>query len=270
MLIIVSFESSIFAQDSLKANDSVTSRDSLSSQEINKFNFSQLFHESGLLIKQPIRWKGHDWIKFGAVVAVTFAVMQEDQKIRDIALKNPKYSKSFPMEVGNQWGGFFFGPLLALTLYTTGSLSDSYKTKKIGFEIAQGILYSEAISFVSKGCIGRSRPFTNQGASAYHPFTFFDSPSNSFPAGHVDAAFALSTVLSKNAGSGFLKVLAYVPAALTVTARIIQDAHWASDVVIGGAIGYFVGTWVVNIHEKKDSRIQLSGLYPLSVKISLN
>ena len=195
LLLIVSLEPSLLAQDLIVAQDS------LSRQEKNKYNFSELFHESGLLVKQPLKWNGCDWIKFGAVAAVTFSLMQEDQKIRDIALKNPKYSKSLPMEVGNQWGGFYFGPILALTLYTTGSLANSYKTKKLGFEIAQAMLFSETISFVSKGCIGRSRPFTNKGADDYHPFTFFDSPHNSFPAGHIDAAFALSTVLSKNAGS---------------------------------------------------------------------
>ena len=206
----------------------------------------------------------------GAVAAITFALMQEDEQIRTIALKNPKYANSFPMEVGNQWGGFYFGPFLAVTLYATGSLANSNQTKKLGFEIAQGILYSEAISFVSKGIIGRSRPFTNQGASDYNPFTFFDSPHNSFPAGHVDAAIALSTVLSKNAGSGFLKVIAYIPAALTVTSRIMQDEHWASDVFIGAAIGYFVGTWVVKIHENKVPRIQVTSVYPLGLKINLN
>jgi len=264
LFFIVSVESSLLAQDSLLSSCPGNVK------EMNRYDFSQLLHESGLLVVRPIKWKGGDWIKFGVAAAVTFSLMQEDQRIRTIALNNPKYSQSLPMEVGNQWGGFYFGPILALSLYTTGILAKSYKTKKIGFEIAQGILYSEAVSFVSKGCISRSRPFTDQGASDYHPFSFFDSPHNSFPAGHVDAAVALSTVLSKNANSGFLKVIAYVPAALTVTSRIIQDEHWASDVFIGGVIGYFVGKWVVNRHEIKESRVQVVSIYPFSLKFVIN
>jgi len=258
LLFIVSFESSLLAQDSINR------------PEKNKYNFSQLIHESGLLVIQPIKWNGCDWIKFGAVGIITVALMQEDEKIRTYALDHPKYSKSIPMEIGNQWGGFFFGPLLAVTLYTTGSLAHSRKTKKIGFEIAQSMLYSEGISFISKGCIGRSRPFRNKGAFDYHPFTFFNGPRNSFPAGHLDAAFAISTVLSKNTTCGFLKVIAYVPAALTVASRIMQDEHWASDVFLGAVIGYSVGSWVVNIHENKESRVQLTSLYPLSFKVSLD
>ncbi len=258
LICIVSFETSLLAQDSLKM------------QKKNKYNLSEFVHESGLLVIQPIKWNGCDWIKFGAIAAVTYSLTHVDQRIRTIALDNPKYSKSDLMEAGNQWGGFFVGPILCVSLYTIGGLSNSYKTKKIGFEIAQAMFYSEAISFISKGCIGRARPFMDEGAFNYKPFTFFNSPQNSFPAGHVDAAFALSTVLSKNAESEFLKVLAYVPAALTVASRIYQDQHWTSDVFIGGAIGYFVGSWVVNLHDNKDSRVQLTSIYPLTFKIAIN
>ncbi|MFA5806232.1 MAG: hypothetical protein WC879_16470 [Melioribacteraceae bacterium] len=35
------------------------------------------------------------------------------------------------------------------------------------------------------------------------------------------------------------------------------------------AIGYFVGDWVVNLHEGKESPVQISSIYPFSIKISL-
>jgi hypothetical protein len=258
LLFIISFNSSLLAQDSLKI------------QEQNKYNFSELMHEAGLLVIRPIKWNGYDWIKFGVVGITTVALMQEDKKIRDFAQSNQKYPMNFLMEVGNQYGGFFFGPLLCVSLYTIGSATKSRKTKKIGFEIAQGMLYSEGISFISKGIIGRARPSVSPSAFEYHPFTFFKSPYNSFPAGHIDAAFALSTVLSRNTNCGFLKVIAYLPAALTVVSRIYQDYHWASDVFIGAAIGYSVGNWVVNLHENKESKVQLTSFYPLTFKIGLN
>ncbi len=248
----------------------VNAQDSLEIPKENKYNFHEFVHESGLYIIRPIKWKANDWLKVGAIAAITISVMQADQNIRTTALDNPKYSKTVPMEIGNQWGGFFLIPITSIALLTHGSISDNTTTKKIGFEIAQAALYSEAISFVSKGCIGRSRPFTNNGSNDYSPFTFFNSPHNSFPAGHVDAAFALSTVLSRNTKSGFLKVVAYVPAGLTAISRIYQDEHWTSDVVLGGIIGFYVGTWVVNLHENKDSRVSLSSIYPLGIKIALD
>jgi hypothetical protein len=48
----------------------------------------------------------------------------------------------------------------------------------------------------------------------------------------------------------WLKILAYVPAALSVIGRVYLDKHWTSDVFLGGAIGYLTATWVVDQHEK--------------------
>ena len=77
-------------------------------------------------------------------------------------------------------------------------------------------------------------------------------------------------MLAKNTDSGWLKVASYIPAGLTVVSRIYQDEHWASDVFLGGAIGYFVGNWVVNLHEQKESTIELTSVFPLQIKIALN
>jgi len=265
-LFILLFSGSLHAQDSLP----VPAKDTLVLRDNNKYNFSEFIHESGKFIVQPVKWRAGDWLKIGVIGGITYLLMQQDESIRTSALDNPQYSKSVPMEIGKQWGGFVLVPVTVVALLTHGSLAHNNTTKKLGFEIAEAALYSEAISFVSKGCIGRARPFTNKGADNYRSFTFFDSPQNSFPAGHVDAAFALSTVLSRNVESGFLKVIAYIPAGLTAASRIYQDEHWTSDVFVGGVIGYFVGNWVVNLHQKKESRIELSSLYPLSLKVHLD
>ena len=245
-------------------------QDTLQGKKFTDYNFFRFTHETGLFFVQPVKWKGADWIRFSVIAILTVSIIQVDEDVRKLALDNPKYVNTVPMEIGNQWGGFFLVPISAVALLTHGTLSDNHTTKKLGFEIAQAALYSETISFISKGCIGRSRPFTNRGSNDYKPFTFFDSPQNSFPAGHVDAAFALSTVLAKNTDSGWLKVASYIPAGLTVVSRIYQDEHWASDVFLGGAIGYFVGNWVVNLHDQKESTIELTSVFPLQIKIALN
>jgi membrane-associated phospholipid phosphatase len=98
----------------------------------------------------------------------------------------------------------------------------------------------------------------------------FKSPYNSFPAGHADAAMAISTVLAKNTDSYILKVVAYIPAALCLVQRVYSDNHWSSDVVISSALGYFVANWVVNLHDQKESRVSVTSLYPLGLTVSLD
>ena len=90
------------------------------------------------------------------------------------------------------------------------------------------------------------------------------------PGGHCVIGFALSTVLSRNAGPLWLKGLAYVPAALTFVSRVYQDRHWTSDELLGASFGYFIATWVVDQHEQGESRIQLSSVFPLTISIALD
>ena len=240
----------------------------------NKYNLSEFGHESVSFIKAPANWHAMDWVELGLVGAGTFALYQYDQRIHDWTLdvnnKHPSYRGNISMTIGNEWGGFFVGPILCVSLYATGSFAKSNKTKKIGFEIGQALIYSEIISFTSKTIIGRARPNTGRSSDYFTAFAIFRSPYNSFPAGHTDAAFALSTVLAKNTDSYLLKVAAYIPAALTIAARVYTEQHWTSDVFIGSALGYFVGNWVVNNHENKYSRVQVSSIYPLTLRVSLN
>lgn len=271
-LILLLVVLSIICANSLSAQNtdslSAQNEDSLVLQ--NKYNLHEFLKEGGKYISQPVKWKAINWVTFGLVVFGTYDVWQIDNKIYDNALERPGYSKSPVLFAGKQWGGFFFPEALTISLYLHGVIADNNTTKKIGFELAQAILYSEVISFPIKAAVGRSRPIVNRGSSDFHFFSPFNSPHNSFPAGHVDCAFAVSTVLSQNANSRILQVLAYVPAALCATERIYQGEHWASDCLFGAALGTCTGMFVVKLHEKKDSKVQISSVYPLQMKIKLN
>jgi membrane-associated phospholipid phosphatase len=93
---------------------------------------------------------------------------------------------------------------------------------------------------------------------------------HSLPGGHTATAFVISTVLSRNVDPTWLKVLLYVPAVLTPISRIYQDMHWTSDNILGGTIGFFIATWVVDLHEQNDSRVHVSSIFPLTISITLN
>ena len=142
--------------------------------------------------------------------------------------------------------------------------------KKVTIELLQAGLYAEAYTEVLKVIIGRARPTYKADAFAYHPFTLTDDHFHSIPSGHTTSAMALSTVMSRHAHSTFLKILAYAPVALTICSRIYQDQHWPSDVIPAAAIGYFVGNWVVDLHEGKRHRINVTSVYPPAISIGLD
>ena len=150
-------------------------------------------------------------------------------------------------------------------------LADDIGTRKIAYEIGQASIYAGVINYVLKLAIGRARPYLNEGPTEFHPFSsLFSESYHSNPSGHSTVAFVISTVLSRNAKPVWLKVLAYLPAALTLVSRVYQDQHWTSDDFLGAAFGYVIATWVVDHHENNQSTLGISPTLPLSIRIALN
>jgi membrane-associated phospholipid phosphatase len=236
-----------------------------------KYTFYQFGNETVDFVKQPAKWEGSDYLKIGLVGAGTFLLMKTvDQPVRDAVLRgNGQYYKSVPIEVGRMWGELY-SPVVMFSGFAIHSLiADDIHTRKIAYEIGQASLYAGAITYILKYAIGRSRPYTNDGASTFHPFgTLFNTDHQSLPGGHNAAAFVISTVLSRNANPLWLKILAYLPAALTVVSRVYQDKHWSSDELMGAAIGYSIATWVVDLHEKNLSSSGVTSMTPLSITIT--
>jgi len=243
LLVLIICESSLFAQ--------------------NKYDFSQFGHETGDFIKQPSKWDGNDWLRLGIMSAGSFVLIETaDQPARYLALKDRSYLYSLPIEAGRIWGELYSPVVLFAGFAAHSLITKDMSTRKVAYEIGQASLYTGAITYIIKTAFGRARPYMNEGSSSFHPFTFRDD-YHSFSGGHTATAFVLSTILSRNAGPTWLKILAYLPATITPISRIYEDKHWVSSNFFGGLLGYFVATWVVDTHEKKDKQIQSTSSTPL-------
>jgi membrane-associated phospholipid phosphatase len=271
LFLILICESSLFAQNSAP-QDTVQGNPALRDSEYgNKYNFSQFGHETVDFLIKPTKWDDTDWLRLGVTAGATFLTMQADIPIRNAVLKdNGRYFYSVPIEGARMYGELyspfvFFGGF-AIHYWITDNMS----SRKIAYEIGQASLYTGAIVLTLKSIIGRARPHDNEGRATYHSFTLIGDDYHSLPGGHTATAMVISTVLSRNVEPTWLKVLVYVPAAITAYSRVYQDWHWTSDDLLGGAIGYFVATWVVDIHEQKESRIHVSSLFPLTISVALN
>jgi membrane-associated phospholipid phosphatase len=260
LLVLIFCESSLFAQNPV-------SRDTVQG---NKYNLSQFGHETIGFFVQPTKWDGNDWLRLGVISGATVLSMQADQPVRDAVLKDRRYFYSVPIEGARMYGELyspfvFFGGFALHYLFT-----DNISSRKIAYEIGQASLYAGAVTLILKTAIGRARPYMNEGKSSYRPFSSLLDKYHALPGGHTTTAFVISTVLSRNVEPTWLKVLVYLPAVITPISRVYQDQHWVSDNVLGGAIGFFIATWVVDIHERNDSRVHVSSVFPLTISVTLN
>ncbi len=234
------------------------------------YSIPQFVHETSLFIKQPTKWTGGDWLKVGIASIATLAVMPFDERITNSTQGEQRYYHSVPIEAGRIYGEWYSIGGVAGAFGIFGLIARDTAAKKIAIELLQAGLYSELVTLTLKIAIGRERPVSTENAFNYHPFTFMDYDFHSMPSGHTTSAFALSTVMSRHANSTALKLLAYVPAGFTMFSRIYQHQHWLSDEILAAAIGYFAGVWVVDLHEGKRHRINVTSMYPMGISYSLN
>ena len=229
------------------------------------YSLSQFGRESYLWVRQPVLWRGGDWLKLGIVAAATFAVMPLDRSTMNLTNGGQRYYYSVPVVAGRVYGEWYSIGAVAGSFGIYGLLARDTASKKISIELLQAGIYAELATMMLKSIVGRARPYNSESPYTFHPFTIINDGYHSFPSGHATAAMALSTVMSRHARSTTLKILAYVPAGFTLFARIYQQKHWASDEILGSAIGFFVGNWVVDLHEGKRHRINVTSFYPTTV-----
>ncbi len=234
------------------------------------YSIPQFANETSLFIKQPTKWVSSDWVKLGAVCLGTIAVMPFDERITNSTQGEQRFYYSAPIEGGRIFGEWYSIGGVAGAFGIFGLIAKDTAAKKISIELLQAGLYAELLTTILKIGIGRERPVSTESAFTYHPFNLLDYNYHSMPSGHTTSAFALSTVMSRHAHSTTLKILAFVPAGFTMFSRIYQHQHWLSDEILAAAIGFFTGNWVVDLHEGRRHKINVTSMYPIGISYSLN
>lgn len=110
----------------------------------------------------------------------------------------------------------------------------------------ESFVISETLTLVGKVGFSRARPYMGQGAFAFRPLAFRrENAYHSMPSGHTTSIFAIVTVLAKRHDHWWVKYPGYFFATCVALQRIDTRNHWTSDTLVGGLIGYWVGSALV-------------------------
>lgn len=153
-------------------------------------------------------------------------------------------------------GTLYFTLGLAGTLYGTGKILNDYKLQKTTGLMARSLIITGIVTTALKVIIGRARPYVENDPHQFKPFNFkFDSDYMSMPSGHTSSIFAMITVIAKQYDSWYIKIPAYTFAVSVAFHRMNSSKHWGSDLLIGGTLGYLIGSDVVNRHKLREDSL---------------
>jgi hypothetical protein len=196
-------------------------------------------------------------LKLAVAAGALVLVFPHDEAISDFVQDNSN-SVTEVLAVGGEMYGSELPIIAAGAGYIIGLVMKNNKIKKTSILLAKSLLITGLIAQGLKRVFHRERPGSNNGPYEFHGPSF-SGDNLSFPSGHTITAFTFATFIAEytKGKSKIIPVLAYTAAALGAWSRVHDNAHWASDVIVGALVGHLVTKFILKKHTSK-SGIQIS------------
>lgn len=208
---------------------------------------------AGHAITAPLSWQSDDWLKAGAVVLSAGALYLADEDIRHFSQISRSNGTDRMMNIASNFGDYrIVAPALGLGIL--GSyLQNDVKALDTGLLSMKSFVLSSVVCQGLKFATQRNRPSEGQGKKFWQEGKIsFDN--DSFPSGHSTVVWSIAPILADQyRDSNWIPPVAYGIATITSLSRIYNDKHWASDVMVGTALGYTCSQLVL----KSTPRVQL-------------
>lgn len=127
-------------------------------------------------------------------------------------------------------------------LFLLGHIQSDDQKRETGILAGEAAIGVLADTEVFKYAAGRERPFTGSGTGR------FFVGGDSFPSEHSSVSWAIASVIAHEYPGPLTQILAYGAAGGVSAARWAGQKHFASDVIIGAALGWYMGRQVYRTH----------------------
>ena len=184
----------------------------------------QFVRDVGGDYKHFFSWSTARWLGVGTVA--TLAIHPADDEIRD-ATQGEQVSL-LSETAGQTYGNLSLQVPLALAWWIGGHAGGSARAAETGRDLMRAQISAVSWTYAVKYAVNRTRP---------------NGDPRGFPSGHASSAFATAMVLQEHYGWK-LGVPFFAIATYTAASRIIDNRHWASDVVMGAFLGMASGRTV--------------------------
>jgi membrane-associated phospholipid phosphatase len=192
-----------------------------------------------------------------ATAAALGLTYTSDDRIRDklAGIHGSRLDKA--ADAGSFIGNPFLHLGVAAAVYGGGILADSPKHKELGEMLGEAVLLADGVTIVLKEATGRARPLTGADKDRFRPLQF-KTDYDSFPSMHTASSFAMASVMAATSENWTTGALYYAAAGFVGFSRLYQNKHWASDVVLGAALGELCGRVVTRYHADSSRRLMVT------------
>lgn len=216
--------------------------------------------DAGSYYSAPLRWRGPDFAAAIFTISITAALYTQDEPVNAWCRRNRTPETDRISSVVTHFGeSMVLAPALC-GIYVGGCLFHNERSRRIALIAAESFVLGGVLEGGMKMSFHRHRPDSGD------PYDRWDGPSTSlrnlsFPSGHSFAAFTLATVAASELREyRWVAPVAFSLASLTALSRMNDNKHWASDVFMGSALGFWSARMVTRLNDERRHKITVAPL----------
>lgn len=179
------------------------------------------------------------------VLATAGAITADHQAMSSAVTHNATTNDRAVQASNGLLGGFVAAPAM---LYGMGWLRHNEHATETGLLGAEAMADSVAVNEVLKLVSMRERPEVDNAKGRF--FQTGVGADSSFPSNHCAVAWSSAAVLASEYNGPLTKIAAYGLATGVSFTRVIGQQHFPSDVLVGSAVGWMIGRYVVHRHRR--------------------
>jgi len=210
------------------------------------------------IFTSPFRMNRHNAKWWLLSAAVTGGLIAADRHIAD-SFENSNGQVRWGGRISNIGASYTLIPIVAGS-YAYGVWRDNAKAREIGVLGTEALLDGLIVAGILKEVTRRNRPDEREPGE-------FWGDGRSFPSGHAIQVWSIASLLAHEyKNRPIVQITAYGLAGIVSASRIAARKHFASDVVTGATMGWFIGRYVYQTHMSHLAH-QHSSLVPIVVPL---
>lgn len=201
----------------------------------------------GFIWSAPARTGSADLLPIGGVLAASAGAFLVDAAVADWVRRNPDAAPARALRpFGEHSPLTFLGytvtlQALSAAMYGLGHAVDSANLREAGIGCSASNLATTTTRMTIAIAAGRVRPSSSRNPFVFDPLAFSDWERQSFFGGHAANIMSCASFWNHRFDLGAAGPVLYALAGAIGGARIIDEAHWLSDTILGLAYGYAIG-----------------------------
>lgn len=207
-----------------------------------------ILQDQGVLWKSPFQMNRDNakwWLLFGSL---TGGLIASDHWTSHQLSHSPG-QVSLGLDISHLGAGYTLYPA-SFGMYLLGSRTGNDHLSETGLLGLEALANGYIVDTVLKTLFARQRPLDGAGnGNFFGRAGSMNSMNASFPSGHAVETWALASIIAHEYPHPiYIPVLAYSGASSVLLARFLAQRHFASDLVLGAAAGWFIGRYVYDKH----------------------